>query len=228
MKIGIIVAMQKELNLLLPLIENAVSFSADGFDFCRGTIGRHEVCVGQCGIGKVNAALCCRAMIERFNPALIINTGVAGGTGGRAKVLDVVAATAVGYHDVWCGPGTEPGQAAGCPPVFEGSRRVLALEALNANPMVKFGTVASGDIFVDRRETVDHCLALYPDAVGVDMESGALAQTCHRFGVDFICLRVISDTPGEVADNGAQYDSFWSAAPAETFAIIRAILDELK
>lgn len=228
MKIALIVAMDKELQLLLPLIDNPSTQTVDGFELHTGRIGATEVCVAKCGIGKVNAALGCRALIQTFSPDLIINTGVAGGTGGRAGVLDIVAATAVGYHDVWCGPGTQWGRAAGCPQLFEGSRRVLALPALTGNPKVRFGTVVSGDIFVDRRETVDRCLQLYPDAVGVDMESGAIAQTCFRFGVDFICLRVISDTPGEVADNGAQYDSFWTAAPAETFGVIRAILDELK
>lgn len=227
MKIGIIVAMDKELRLLMPLIQHASARTVDGFELHSGAVGKNEICVMKCGIGKVNAALGCRAMIQAFGPELIVNTGVAGGTGGAAKVLDVVAATSVGYHDVWCGPGTVPGQAAGCPALFAGSARVLALDSLSRNPKVKFGVVASGDIFVDRRETVDHVLRLYPDAVGVDMESGAIAQTCWRFGVPFICLRVISDTPGEVADNGAQYDSFWEAAPAETFTLIRDIIAEL-
>jgi len=219
--------MSKELQLLLPLIQQTRMQTVDGFKLYTGRLGTTDICVMQCGIGKVNAALGCRAMIQAFAPELIINTGVAGGTGGNARVLDVVAATGVGYHDVWCGPGTEPGQAAGCPRLFAGSERVLGLGSLRANPLVKFGVVASGDIFVDRRETVDHVLRLYPDAVGVDMESGAIAQTCHRFDIPFICLRVISDTPGEVADNGAQYDSFWAAAPRETFGIIRDIISEL-
>lgn len=227
MKIAVIVAMQKELDLLLPLMSAVSTQQVDGFVLHSGTIGRHEVCAMQCGIGKVNAALGCRALIHSFVPELVINTGVAGGTGGAAGVLDVVAATSVGYHDVWCGPGTVWGQAADCPPLFAGDARVLALPALRSNSRVKFGTVVSGDIFVDRRETVDHVLSLYPDAVGVDMESGAIAQTCHRLGVPFVCLRVISDTPGQVSANGAQYESFWASAPADTFAIIRMILDEL-
>lgn len=227
MRIGIIVAMDKELQLLLPLLSHAQTITADGFELHFGSIGAADVCIMKCGIGKVNAALGCRAMIQEFAPGLVINTGVAGGTGGAAGVLDVVAATAVGYHDVWCGPGTDRGQAAGCPRVFPGAGQVLALPVLRNNPAVKFGTVASGDIFVDSRATVDHVLRLYPDAVGVDMESGAIAQTCWRFNVPFICLRVISDTPGQVADNGAQYESFWLSAPQKTFAIIRDILSAL-
>ncbi len=228
MKIGIIVAMDKELQLLLPSIENPKAIEADGFTFYCGNVGSHTVCATKCGIGKVNAALGTRALIQLFSPELVINTGVAGGTGGAARVLDVVAATGVGYHDVWCGPGTTAGQAAGCPTLFEAPAYLLELPALKSNPIVKFGVVASGDIFVDRRETVDHVLQLYPNAVGVDMESAAIAQTCYRSGVDFLCLRVISDTPGEVADNGAQYDSFWEAAPREAFSIVSRLLKDIK
>ncbi len=216
--------MDKELRLLMPLLDHEETSLADGFELHSGRIGEAEVCLMKCGIGKVNAALGCRAMIQAFAPGLVINSGVAGGTGSDAGVLDVVVASGVGYHDVWCGPGTEWGRAAGCPPLFPGDRRVLELPALTRNPAVKFGVVASGDIFVDSAETVAHVLRLYPDAVGVDMESGAIAQTCHRFGVPFICLRVISDTPGKVADNGAQYESFWQSAPEKTFAIIKEIL----
>lgn len=227
MRIGIIVAMTKELNLLLPLMSDATAKNIDGFTLHFGKIGNKDVCIMQCGIGKVNAALGCRAMIAEFAPRLIINTGVAGGTGSAAKVLDIAVATAVGYHDVWCGPGTQWGQAADCPRLLPCATGLLTLPELTENPGVKFGVIASGDIFVDRRSTVDLVLELYPDAVGVDMESGAIAQTCHRFGVPFICLRVISDTPGEVSNNGDQYDSFWEAAPAETFAIVKSLIEKL-
>ncbi len=226
MKIGIIVAMGKELELLLPLMREITTSQINGYTFHSGRIGSHEVTAMQCGIGKVNAALGCRALIGAFAPQLIINTGVAGGT-GAARVLDVVVADCVAYHDVWCGPGTEWGAAADCPPVFEGARAVLALDCLKGRGEVKFGLVASGDVFVDSAETVNRILSLYPDAVGVDMESGALAQTCHRMGVPFICLRVISDTPGQVSDNGAQYESFWNEAPREAFELVRLIISSL-
>ncbi len=226
MKIGIIVAMEKEMQLLLPLIENKKSRVCDTFEMYCGTIFGNRICAMVCGVGKVNAALGCLAMIHAFHPELIINTGVAGGT-GAAKVLDVAVATAVGYHDVYCGPDCTYGRVLGSPALFDPDKHAISYLTLKNLPTLKFGTIASGDIFVDSRETVDRILTLYPDAVGVDMESGAIAQTCHRFSVPFICLRVISDTPGEVADNGAQYDSFWAAAPRETFTIIRDLVDHL-
>ena len=216
--------MDKELRLLLPLLADISEVAIGDTTYYTGLLGGHPVTVCKCGIGKVNAALGCRALIDNFEPELIINTGVAGGTGSAAKVLDVVIADRVAYHDVWCGPGTVPGQAADCPLHFAGSPYVLGMKWLQELPHVKFGLVASGDVFVDSPDTVARIKSMYPDAAGIDMESGALAQTCHRMGIPFICLRVISDTPGEVADNGAQYESFWTAAPQEAFDIVKQII----
>lgn len=225
MKIGIIVAMDKELQLLLPLLSGLSEESADGFTLYRGTLGANEICIEKCGIGKVMAALGSDALIRAFAPDLVINTGVAGGVGGAAGVGDVVVATGVGYHDVWCGPENDSGQVQGFPATYACSPRVV--ELLAGAPGTVPGVIASGDCFVDTRERLDRCLAVRPEAAGVDMESGAIAQVCWLRGVDFACLRVISDTPGEVSDNGAQYSGFWEKAPASTFALVRDLIARL-
>ncbi len=222
MKIAIIAAMSKELALLLPLIESASTVTANGFTFHTGRIGRHEVIAVECGIGKVNAAVGTLTLIDCFHPDLVINTGVAGGTGNGASILDVIIADRIGYHDVWCGPGTVPGQAAGCPATFDCPLPDSFFEGMN----VKRGLVASGDIFVSRPEEVEKILGIWPDAKAVDMESAAIAQVCHLKSVPFVCIRVISDTPG-AADNIAQYENFWSDAPAHTFATLTSIIERL-
>lgn len=222
MKIGIIVAMDKEMALLLPLLADASEVTVNGVAFHTGTIAGHSVVACKCGIGKVNAAIGTLTLIENFHPALVINTGVAGGTGATddpARVLDVVLASEIAYHDVWCGPGTEPGEAAGFPLYFECPLAADTVASLG----VRRGLLASGDIFVSRREEVDRILAMYPDAVAVDMESAAIAQVCHLKNVPFVCIRVVSDTPGE-ADNIAQYDSFWDDAPRSTFDTLTHLL----
>lgn len=221
--IGIIVAMGKELRLLLELLEGAQTVSAKGYEMHKGTIAGRQVVAMQCGIGKVNAALGAQAMIETFAPSAIINSGVAGGTGGGAGVLDLVLASGIAYHDVWCGPGTPWGQAAGCPEVFACP---LDAEALAGRLGAKAGLIASGDIFVSREEDVERILGLFPSAIAVDMESGAIAQTCHLLGVPMLCLRVVSDTPGQ-ADNISQYENFWDDAPRHTFQAITSLIQEL-
>ena len=220
MKIGIIAAMSKELALLLPMIEDRSTVRANGMTFHTGRIGRHEIIASECGIGKVNAAIGTLTLIDCFHPEMVINTGVAGGAG--ASILDVVVADGIAYHDVWCGPGTKAGQAAGCPEVFTCPLPSDFFEGLD----VKRGLIASGDIFVSRAEEVSHIKSIFPDAVAVDMESAAIAHVCYLKNVPFVCIRVISDTPGS-ADNIAQYENFWTDAPAHTFATLTAILERL-
>ena len=98
MKIAIIAAMTKELNLLLPLLENASTVTVNDTVFHTGKIGRHDVVVLRSGIGKVNAAVATLTLIENFHPSLVINSGVAGGT-GNANILDVVIPSRIAYHD---------------------------------------------------------------------------------------------------------------------------------
>lgn len=213
--------MSKELALLLPLIDSRATVTANGVTFHTGRIGRHEIIAAECGIGKVNAAIGALTLIDCFHPDMVINTGVAGGT-GAASILDVVIADRIAYHDVWCGPGTQPGHAAGCPPCFT----CPLPDDVFAGLGVKRGLVASGDIFVSRPEEVSRILSVWPDAVAVDMESAAIAHVCHVKNVPFVCIRVISDTPGS-ADNISQYENFWSDAPEHTFAVLAATLDRI-
>lgn len=226
MKIGIIVAMDKELALLMPLLENPDCTTVHGYTLHYGTIDKADIVAMKCGIGKVNAAIGTMTMIDRFSPDLIINTGVAGGTGGNAGILDIVVGTRIAYHDVWCGPGTRWGDAAGCPRYFHTTDMVNSLPCLHEGDTVKHGLVCSGDIFVSDPEVIKHIRTLYPEVDAVDMESAAIAQVCFLRNVPFACMRVISDTPGS-DDNIAQYQNFWEEAPQHTFDMLRHIIHEL-
>ena len=218
MKIAIIAAMSKELALLLPLLENHSTVSINNYTFHLGQIAGREIVAFQSGIGKVNSAIGTLTVIENFHPSLIINTGVAGGC-GRARILDVVIPDRIAYHDVWCGEGTIPGQAADCPPTFSCPLSAELVDSLGS----KRGLLASGDAFISRREEVDRIVGMYPDCVAIDMESAAIAHTCYLKNVPFVAIRVVSDTPGN-GDNIAQYESFWSDAPARTFHTLQSLL----
>ncbi len=226
MKIGIIVAMGKELKLLLPLIENLSTITINDIAFHTGNINNHKITAMQCGIGKVNAAIGALTMIENFHPDLVINTGVAGGAGSAAGILDVVVADQIAYHDVWCGPGTEWGDAAGCPRYFTSVPEISALPCLNNDPRIKHGLICSGDIFVSKAEEVERIKGLFPQVLAVDMESASIAQVCYLKNVMFFCARVISDTPGG-DDNIAQYENFWEDAPKHTFETLKKVIENI-
>lgn len=210
--------MNKELQLLLPLLDNPARLNINHYTFHTGTLAGRPVVAMECGIGKVNAALGAMTLIENFHPSIVINTGVAGGT-GPVGILDVVLASGVGYHDVWCGPGTEEGRAAGCPRVFPSPLEASVAEKIGA----RSGLVASGDRFISRADEVARILEVFPEAVACDMESAAIAHTCSLCDVPFVCLRVISDTPG-AADNIAQYENFWADAPKRTFEALTRLI----
>lgn len=226
MKIGIIVAMDKEMNLLLPLLKEPTETTINGTVFHTGKIGRHDIIALKSGIGKVNAAMSTLTLIDSFTPPLIINTGVAGGTGGAADVLDIVVGEKVAYHDVWCGPGTQWGDAAGCPRFFRAPQWLTSLPVLQHSETIKHGLICSGDIFVSTPEEVERIRGLYPDVLAIDMESAAIAQVCHLKDVPFMSIRVISDTPG-AENNIEQYENFWEDAPRSTFALLRTLLAEI-
>ena len=225
MKIGIIVAMRKELDLLLPLLHDSEESRMSGFEFHRGKVGRHDVMVMQCGIGKVNAAMGTLMLVNHFSPNYVINTGVAGGADSSVNVMDVVAGSRVAYHDVWCGPESELGRVQGLPLYFEGDKRLL--ELLPERKDLHLGLICSGDQFIDKMEEVKRIKGNFPDVLAVDMESGAIAQVCHLTAVPFLALRVISDSPGASHDNTRQYLDFWSDAPCETFNMVKEIITKL-
>ncbi len=225
MKIGIIVAMHKELELLLPLLQESEKSRMGGFVFYRGRVGRHDVIAMQCGIGKVNAAMGTLTLVNAFLPDFVINSGVAGGADLAVSVMDVVAGDRVAYHDVWCGPESLVGQVQGLPLYFEGASRLL--ELLPERDDIHKGLICSGDQFIDKKEDVERIKGNFPDALAVDMESGAIAQVCCLCNVPFLALRVISDSPGASHDNTKQYLDFWNDAPQETFMLLKDIIKGL-
>ena len=225
MRIGIIVAMRKELDLLLPLLQDSEESRMSGFEFYCGKMGRHDVMLMQWGIGKVNAAMGTLMLVNNFTPNYVINTGVAGGADTKVNVMDVVAGARVAYHDVWCGPESVLGQVQGLPLYFEGAKRLIDL--VPERDHIHKGLICSGDQFIDTIEAVNRIKGNFPDALAVDMESGAIAQVCHLNKVPFLALRVISDSPGASHDNTKQYLDFWTDAPQETFMLLKDIITNL-
>ena len=174
------------------------------------------------GMGKVNAALGAQAFINEYPLDCLISSGVAGGLSHELRSLDLVAASQVVYHDVWCGEGNAYGQVQGLPERFDTCAPLLA-KAAQAG--AKTGLFASGDFFISTSAEAQAILDHFPEAIAVDMESGAIAQTCHIHGVPFLSLRIISDVAGE--DHQAEYDNFWKTVADDSFEAVRRFLESL-
>ncbi|MBQ3362193.1 MAG: 5'-methylthioadenosine/S-adenosylhomocysteine nucleosidase [Prevotella sp.] len=218
MKIGIIVAMDKELQQLQQLF-------TDG-----------NVLVRKCGIGKVNAALGAQQMINEFHPDCIISSGCAGGNGDDVQIQDVVVSSELCYHDVYCGTAidntTQYGQVQGLPARYQADPYLLE-KAQNLSLLTPYSTlhihpglIVTGDWFVDTKEKMRSIIEKFPEAKAVDMESCAIAQTCYINKVPFISFRVISDIPLRDTD-ASQYHNFWETIAQNSFQVTKTFVESL-
>lgn len=214
MRIGIIVAMDKELCQLQEVFKDS------------------DVLVQKCGIGKVNAALGAQRMINEFRPDCIISSGCAGGNGDDINVQDIVVSSELCYHDVYCGAAidnsTQYGQVQGLPARYKADpdllRKAISLQASDIR--LHAGLIVTGDWFVDTKEKMREILGHFPEAKAVDMESCAIAQTCYINHVPFISFRVISDIPLRDTD-ASQYHNFWDTVAEHSFQTTKTFVESL-
>jgi len=202
-----------------------------------------HVIVQKCGIGKVNAALGAQRMINEFHPDIIISSGCAGGNGDDIQVQDIIVGAEVCYHDVYCGTAidnsTQYGQVQGLPARYAADPTLLQ-KALHLNLhkgeetsgekgntcSIHSGLIVTGDWFVDSKEKMSDIISHFPEAKAVDMESCAIAQTCHINNIPFISFRVISDIP--LRDTAAsQYHDFWNTVADNSFRVTKRFVESL-
>lgn len=220
MKIGIIIAMDIEYRKMLDVLGGEP----------EGRMGRNEVVLWQCGIGKVNAAVGTMSLIQQHHPDCILSTGLAGGIDTKLQVMDVVVGSQTAYHDVYCGMGNEPGQVQGLPLKFDadpGMLRVASEVGQDGNLRVHYGLMCTGDQFITDRTRQAAIKAMYPDGLACEMESAAIAQTCYLQKVPFLSIRVISDTPGNTDDHQQQWDDFLNSMTDKSFRFVRSFLEHI-
>ncbi len=194
MKIGIIGAMDVEIEGIVGAMTGAESTEIGGSVFYRGMIGGKEVVAVQSGIGKVNAAFAATVLGVRFGVTAMLMTGVCGGIRG-VKPLDAVVPTAFIQHDVRC-LGEEDGFIDLVGRVEIPADERLSDALARASGAVR-GVMGSGEQFVGTEEQVATILRSFPSVTAVDMESGAVAQVCTRLALPFACIKIVSDSGDE-------------------------------
>lgn len=227
-KIGIIVAMSKEYDLVRNLLVDAKEEHFLNFDFSVGHIGDKEIVLMKSGIGKVNATIATLELISHFKPDCIINTGVAGGIDQFVRVGDIIVGEESCYHDFYCGEVNDHQAELGYPEFIPADRALHAslLRTTEGMDNVKFGLICTGDQFITNREELFKIKAKHPAGMAVDMESNSIAHTCFMHKTPFVSFRIISDTPW-VDNHEEQYLNFWDEAPQRTFDLLRSLLSNL-
>ena len=196
-------------------------------EFLVGTLGENRVALLQCGIGKTNAATGTTNLIMTFHPDYVISTGAAGGIDACLDVMDIVVGSEVCYHDVNCGDNCDPGQVQGLPRLFSGDQRLVGIAtALQTDIRIVPGLICTGDQFITNRTELDEIKQKYPKGLAVDMESAAIAQVCHLWGVPFLSFRIVSDTPG-IKDHFDQYLNFWDTMAEKSFRVTSEFLSKI-
>lgn len=200
MKVGIIGAMQVEVETLQAKLTDKKTTNINQFTFYEGTISGTKVVVVLSGIGKVSATVGTTLLIEHYNPDIIINTGTAGGL-GTADVYDIIIGEKVAYHDVdLTGFGYKMGQQAQMPPFFTADESLVAIAkevSEQHHQEVHCGLVVSGDSFINDPNRLQTIQGYFPKALAVEMEAAAISQVCYLFDIPFVVLRAISDKAGE-------------------------------
>ena len=220
--IGIIGAMDVEVDALKKRVTSPVVTKLAGLDFVCGEIENVMVCIARCSEGKVNAALCTQIMIDKFDADSIINIGVGCSLSENVVIKNVVIATEVCEHDMDITPLGDPrGYINGIntvkietdPVISEG----LAQAAISCGEKIHRGCVASGDQFIASKEMKED-LANTFGAICGEMEGGAIGHVCKANGVPFAVLRSISDGGDE--DAFMDFPTFKTVAAKVSTAII--------
>ena len=230
-KLGIVGAMQQEVETLLAAMQDVKKVEKLTAVFYEGKLEGLDVVVVQCGVGKVNAAMCTQSLCDCFGVTHLVNTGIAGSLCADLDIADLVVSKVAMYHDFDCvhfgyEMGRVPGMDVTAFPADEKMAALAFAAAEKVNPgHTKVGRVASGDLFVAERKAKERIIQR-TGALCTEMEGAAIAHTAYRNGVPFVVIRAISDKADDSAE--MDYPTFEKIAAHRCAAVTMEMARNLK
>lgn len=227
-KIGIIGAMDLEVESLKAEMAVDKIEKCAGMEFFEGTLNGARAVVVRCGVGKVNAALSAQILADRFHVTHIINTGVAGSLNPGLDIGDILISTDALQHDMdVTALGYRPGQVPQLDRLEFPADRYMAdlakaaCEKVNPDIHARLGRVVSGDQFISSREVKNRLIGQFAGDCA-EMEGAAIAQAAYLNDIPFVIIRAISDK----ADDSSQtdYPAFEAAAAEHSAALVREMV----
>ncbi len=231
MKLGIIGAMDVEVATLKEKMENVSTCTRAGSVYFEGTLAGLPAVVVQCGVGKVNAALCAQILCDCYGVTHIVNTGIAGSLCADLDIGDLVISRDAIYHDFdlrfWGRPiGQVPGMDVVAFPANENLVNAAFGAAEEENPgHTQIGRIASGDQFICSKEQKKKIIA-DTNAICAEMEGAAIAHTAYRNGIPFVIIRAISDKADDSAE--MDYPTFEAIAAQRCAAVTMKLAKALR
>lgn len=228
-EVGIIGALREETDALIAALQEHVEETVGSICFHTGLLEGRRVAVACCGVGKVFAALCAQAMVVRYAPAVLVNSGVGGAIAPGLHTGDLVIADRLVQHDMDTSALGDPvGMVSGINRVYfptdETVRAALLRAAQGLGYPATVATIATGDRFIADREDKRRIADTFGASV-CEMEGGAIAQVATVNGIPFAVIRAISDSADEGAD--MDYTTFLPLAASHSVALTRAYLASL-
>ena len=206
--IGIIGAMDEEVNKLKEVLEDAQVSTVAGMNFFKGLFDGKEVVIVRSGIGKVNAGMCAQILADKFNVDYIINTGIAGSLRNEINIGDIVLSKDALEHDM---DAVAFGYDRGVIPrmetsIFKGDEKLIAVASESCKVAcpdvnVHVGRVLTGDQFISDKAVKNDLIATF-DGYCCEMEGAAIAHAAYLNNIPFLIIRAISDK----ADDSASMD----------------------
>ena len=229
-KLGIIGAMAVEVESLKAQMEDLTVVQKAGMEFYDGVLEGLRVVVVQCGVGKVNAAMCAQVLCDCFDVTHLVNTGIAGSLCAELDIGDLLISRDAMYHDFDAQHfGYEMGEVPGMGVLtFEADADMIALasaaaEAVNPGHS-RVGRVASGDLFVAEK-AVKEAIIAKTNALCTEMEGAAIAHVAFRNKLPFVILRDISDKADDSAE--MDYPTFEAIAARRCAQVARIMAKKL-
>ena len=227
--IGIIGAMDVEVDEVKNLLEKRKNETVSSVEFAKGTINGHMCAVAKCDPGKVNAAVCAQSMILKYKPDMIINIGVAGSLSNELDIGEIaIGESSVQYDMDTSALGDPKGFISGIGLTYikcdENIVKKLNTAAKEANLKHCTGKIATGDRFVGDDKTKKEIADEF-SCIACEMEGGAIGHVCALNNIPYGILRAISDK----ADGSSKmdYPAFTKLAAKNSAKIILEFLNQI-
>jgi adenosylhomocysteine nucleosidase len=215
-----------------------------------GILNGREIVLCESGVGLTNAAMMTQALIDSFEPDIVLFTGIAGAVDSSVKIGDIVICSTWVTHDhVYFGPdGPERdnvyaysahADSLGRIPDFPvdtmlfAKSNLVALSNLPLEPvgqrkpaLIVGGVGVSGNSFIDNVEKRIWLHQTYT-AMITDKESSAVAQVCTANGLPFLIIRSASDLAGgsERKNARAEMRRFFHIAAENSTIVLLSLLE---
>ena len=221
MKIGLLIAVQEELEAFLKSGEAMTEELAAKKTIYRTRMEGHDVFAVQSGCGEIDAAAATMLLIVKYGCEVILNFGVTGALEEDLKVEDLFVAEKACHSDFDVSPfyPVKKCQYMEYPDIFIPLDAELVSLVTEKVRGIRKVAVASSDKFVEEREDK---LRLRSLGCGIcDMELAAIARVCERSGVRCLSIKCISDT----FEGGAgDYEQNVRKSAEKAFAVLRKVM----